>query len=74
MKHLHAVGKIYVLCSTAQSIVTHCNMCAPACYWPQHEAAAVQCRLWTGGLLGGKGGFGAMLRAAAKQAGNKPTR
>jgi Silencing defective 2 N-terminal ubiquitin domain len=34
----------------------------------------VQCRLWAGGLLGGKGGFGAMLRAAAKQAGNKPTR
>lgn len=25
-------------------------------------------RVWTGGLKGGKGGFGAMLRAMAKQA------
>ncbi|CAM9271120.1 unnamed protein product [Ectocarpus sp. 6 AP-2014] len=30
-------------------------------------------RVWTGGLKGGKGGFGAMLRAMAKQAGAKPT-
>lgn len=30
-------------------------------------------RVWTGGLKGGKGGFGAMLRAMAKQAGKKPT-
>ncbi|CAM9677344.1 unnamed protein product, partial [Phaeothamnion confervicola] len=31
-------------------------------------------RVCTGGLLGGKGGFGAMLRSMAKQAGKKPTR
>ncbi|KAG5189946.1 SPRY domain-containing protein [Tribonema minus] len=38
------------------------------------EPALPLVRLWTGGLKGGKGGFGAMLRAAAKQAGNKATR
>ncbi|CAM9355733.1 unnamed protein product [Pylaiella littoralis] len=41
---------------------------------PDHDVPPLSIlRVWTGGLKGGKGGFGAMLRAMAKQAGAKPT-
>ncbi|CAM9736640.1 unnamed protein product, partial [Laminaria digitata] len=49
-------------------------MCAGKFLGPDEDAPPLSVlRVWTGGLKGGKGGFGAMLRAMAKQAGAKPT-
>ncbi|CAM9770340.1 unnamed protein product, partial [Scytosiphon promiscuus] len=49
-------------------------MCGGRFLAPDEEVPPLSVlRVWTGGLKGGKGGFGAMLRAMAKQAGAKPT-
>lgn len=44
-------------------------MCCGRFLAPEDRVPALSVlRVWTGGLKGGKGGFGAMLRAMAKQA------
>lgn len=62
------------IASMLSTLTSHWKLMSGSRFLREDEVAPTMLHLFTGGLLGGKGGFGAMLRAAAKKAGKKPTR